>query len=121
MLKLFRGRGNLKIIYYSAALCICQQGSGINIVTFYAKSIFQESGSTFTPNLSSVIIAAVMTVTAALTSTAAKIFRIRHLLIFSSVGIAFSMVSLSNHYYYARFKTLTQGDPKTGKQKHFQF
>ena len=96
VLQIFSGKGNLKIIYYSAALVICQQGSGINIITFYAKSIFQESGSSlFSADSSSIIVAAVMTFTAVFTSSAAKIFRIRNLLIFSSIGIALSMVSYS--------------------------
>lgn len=86
-------KGNLKCVYYSGALIFFQQMSGINVVTFYSKTIFEESGSSFSANLSSIIVAIVMTITSILTVTAAKIFRINHLFTFSAAGEIFSMVS----------------------------
>ena len=89
---LFTKKGNLKCLYYSAALIFFQQMSGINIITFYSKTIFEESGSSLDANWCAIIVAIVMTFTSILTLVAAKIFRIKHLYAFSAIGEMLSMV-----------------------------
>lgn len=90
---LFQTKDNVKCLYYAVALILFQQGSGINVVTFYSKTIFEESGSSLSANLSSVIVAAVMTATSVVPITCAKIFELRQLLCFSAIGNTLGMVS----------------------------
>lgn len=108
---LFSTKGNLRCLYYSLGLMFFQQMSGINIVTFYSKTIFQESGSSFSANLSSIIVAVVMTFASMLTITAAKIFRVKDLLCFSALGEIFSMVSkliLHLSWFFDFFSSFTK-------------
>lgn len=101
---LFETTGNIKCLYYAAALIIFQQGSGINVITFYSKTIFEESGSSLSSNMSSIVVAAVMTVTSVITITGAKFFKLRQLLSVSAIGNTTSMVcrafSVNNTHTY---------------------
>lgn len=68
--------------------------AGINVVLFYAQTIFEETGSTLSPSVSTIIIGLVMTASAAMTAPAAKIFGVKRLLCISAVGISISLVGL---------------------------
>ncbi|XP_065212249.1 facilitated trehalose transporter Tret1-2 homolog isoform X2 [Planococcus citri] len=96
---LFTNKGNLKCLYYSATLIFFQQMSGINIITFYSATIFEESGSSFDANWCAIIVAIVMTFTSILTLIGAKIFRIKYLYAFSAVGEMFSMAALGTYFF----------------------
>lgn len=107
---LFTKKGNLKCMYYSIGLILFQQMSGINVITFYSQSIFEESGSTFSPNLSAIIVAIFMTCTAVLVILAAKAYAVKTLLTYSAVGEVIGLVSdrirklFANFDNYANFR-----------------
>lgn len=98
---LFTNKGSLKALYYACALAFFQQMSGVNVVIFSAQSIFNSTGTgTETTTTESkdattntIIIGAVMAVTAGLTAPIAKLCGIRNLLCFSAIGEAISLVS----------------------------
>ena len=92
-LALFKSKGNLKCVYYAAALIFFQQTSGINVITFYSKTVFMETKSNISADQSSVILAVVMMITSLVTVTASRFFNMRTMLYYSSVGITLSMVS----------------------------
>lgn len=66
--------------------------SGINVVLFYAETIFDDTGSSISSSLSTIIIGLIMTSAAGLTVPAAKFFGVRNLLCLSAVGEGISLV-----------------------------
>lgn len=83
----------MKALYYSCALAFFQQTSGINVVLFYAETIFGATGSTLPSSISTIIIGLVMASAAGMTAPAAKIFGIKNLLCISALGEAMSLVN----------------------------
>lgn len=63
------------------------------MILFYAETIFKATGSQLSSSISTIIIGLVMLVTAACTAPASKVFGVRKLLLFSSIGEAVSIVS----------------------------
>lgn len=53
---LVRSKGNLRALITSAGLIMFQQLSGINVVLFYAQSIFKDTGSDLKPEIATIII-----------------------------------------------------------------
>ncbi len=90
--ELFTNKGYMKALYYACALAFFQQMSGINVIVFYAETIFEATGSSLSSSVSTIIIGLVMTFTAGFTAFAAKLFKIKHLLYFSAIGQAASTV-----------------------------
>lgn len=53
---LYKSRANAKAMIISLALMFFQQMSGINVVLFYAESIFRDSGSSLDSSICAIII-----------------------------------------------------------------
>ncbi|XP_073992471.1 trehalose transporter 1-like protein isoform X2 [Rhodnius prolixus] len=70
---------------------ICQEGSGMYIIVYYATSIFNEIGSVFESSVESIIIGGVRLVTSAIGSICIQHFGRRPLAMGSGLGMGLSM------------------------------
>lgn len=90
---LFSTLGNRKALLLSSGLVAGQQLSGINVVLFYAESIFRMTGSDISPSLSSIIIAVILILSAGAAAPLVKRFGMKWLLIISAVGMGVFQVN----------------------------
>lgn len=86
-------------ILISLGLMLFQQFSGINAVIFYAKSIFEDSGSTINENVSSVAIAVVNFISTFIATAIIDRLGRKMLLYISSVSMIITLVGLGAYFY----------------------
>ncbi|GJQ81890.1 hypothetical protein Trydic_g9914 [Trypoxylus dichotomus] len=89
----------LKGIWITCGLVIFQQLSGINIILFYMHSIFEDTGSSLSPDLSAIIISIVQIVACMGSSFLIDSLGRRILLMFSSIGMCLSLAAFSVYFY----------------------
>ncbi|KAK9704172.1 Sugar transporter [Popillia japonica] len=89
----------LKGIFITCGLVLFQQLSGINIILFYMHSIFEETGSGLSPDLSAVIISLVQVVACVISSILVDHLGRRILLLFSSIGMCLSIIAFAVYFY----------------------
>ncbi|KAI4455934.1 sugar transporter-like [Holotrichia oblita] len=89
----------LKGIFITCGLVLFQQLSGINIILFYMHSIFEETGSSLSPDLSAIIISLVQVVACVISSILVDHLGRRILLLFSSVGMCLSIIAFAVYFY----------------------
>lgn len=94
VMDLFATLGNRKGLIISAGLAAGQQLSGINVVLFYAESIFLMTGSSISPALSSIIVAVILILSAGIAAPLVKRFGMKLLLIVSAIGMGVFQVSV---------------------------
>ncbi|XP_014474026.1 PREDICTED: facilitated trehalose transporter Tret1-like [Dinoponera quadriceps] len=75
-----------------------QQMSGINAVIFYTTTIFQESGSSISPDIASIIVSLVQTVMSVVAAVIVDRAGRKPLLIFSSGVMSVSLVALGLYF-----------------------
>lgn len=98
-LDLFRTRGLIKALIISLALVGFQQLSGINVVLFYAESIFDATGSDIPASTCSIIIGAVQFLASFMTPLVVERLGRKILLLASAVGMLISEVPLGIYFY----------------------
>ncbi|CAH0392550.1 unnamed protein product [Bemisia tabaci] len=76
------------------AFFILQQGSGIYIMLFYSVTVFQEIKSVLNPFVDSIIVSVVRLLTCIIGSAFIQVISRKRLVILSSFGMFFSMLSL---------------------------
>lgn len=96
---LFRSRGLIKALVISLALVSFQQFSGINIVLFYAQSIFEATGSDIPAAVCSIIVGAVQFLASFVTPMVVESLGRKILLFASAVGMLISEVPLGVYFY----------------------
>lgn len=98
-LDIFKSRGLTKALIISLALVTFQQFSGINVILFYTQTIFEASGSTIPPEISTIIIGVVQIIGSLLTPIFVEKKGKRFLLICSAVGMTLSEIVLGLYFY----------------------
>lgn len=96
---IFKSRGLTMALFLSTSLIIFQQFSGINVVLFYAQTIFAATGVSLAPEICTIIIGIVQVIGSALTPLLVEKRGKRFLLLLSSVGMAISLGSLAGYFY----------------------
>lgn len=99
---LFTNKGLLKALTVSVALVAFQQLSGINVVLFYANTIFEASGSTIPSEVSSIIIGGVQFVSSFITPVIVDRLGRKILFIFSAFGMLISETVLGIYFYLSK-------------------
>lgn len=99
---LFVNRGLLKALTISVGLVSFQQLSGINVVLFYANTIFEASGSSIPSEVSAIIIGAVQFVSSFITPFIVDRLGRRILFIFSAFGMLISEAVLGVYFYLSK-------------------
>lgn len=99
---LFVNRGLLKALIISVGLVAFQQLSGINVVLFYANTIFEESGSGIPSEVSSIIIGGVQFFSSFVTPLIVDRLGRRILFIFSAFGMLISETVLGIYFYLSK-------------------
>lgn len=92
-------RRYMPAVLISLGLMVFQQLSGINAVIFYAKSIFQMSGSSIDQNLSSIIIGLVNFISTFIATALIDRLGRKMLLYISSTSMVITLVALGSYCY----------------------
>ncbi|GJQ75919.1 hypothetical protein Trydic_g17979 [Trypoxylus dichotomus] len=98
-LDIFKSKGTTKALIISVLLCVFQQLSGINIVLFYAQTIFEASGSTLSSSIPPMIIGAVQFGSSFVTPILVDVLGRKILLLGSAAGMVLSEVPLGVYFY----------------------
>lgn len=96
---IFKSKGLTRALIISVGLVALQQFSGINIVLFFAQTIFTEAGSSLSPEICTIIIGVVQVLASAATPALVEKRGKRMLLLISAVGMALSQGALAFFFY----------------------
>lgn len=96
---LFTLKAARKGLTISCMLMVFQQLSGINAITFYVESLFAESGSHVTPEVSSIIFGAAQAAATFITPFFIDSYGRKTLLFISAIGMVLSETSLGVYFY----------------------
>ncbi|XP_023248653.1 facilitated trehalose transporter Tret1-2 homolog [Copidosoma floridanum] len=96
---LFTVKANFKALLYTCAAVSFQQLTGINVVLFYAQTIFKDTGSSLPPAISTIIIGVVQVGASAVTPVVVDRMGRRTLLLASGVGTAIGTAALGLFFY----------------------
>ncbi|KAF6213048.1 hypothetical protein GE061_010762 [Apolygus lucorum] len=78
---------------------ICQEGSGIYVIVYYANDLFQNIGPVLDSSVESIIVGTVRLVVSAIGAACIQRFGRRTLAIFASIGMGLSMAGASAYVY----------------------
>ncbi|XP_065212247.1 facilitated trehalose transporter Tret1-like [Planococcus citri] len=92
-------RRSLKSLYYGCMLILFQQMAGYNAVVFYSEAIFKEA-TTISSSLATIICGLVMLTASTVVPLMSKLFRIKHLLYFSTIGCLFFLIILGIYFKF---------------------
>ncbi|XP_044267170.1 facilitated trehalose transporter Tret1-like [Tribolium madens] len=96
---LFSSKGLVKGLTISVLLIAFQQLSGVNVVLFYAQTIFQASGSNLEPAVASIVIGVVQFLTSFVTPILVERLGRKILLCFSALGMLIAQVPLGLYFF----------------------
>lgn len=96
---LFRTRGVYKSLLLSIALMCFQQFFGINVVLSYMQTIFSDTGSSISPELSSIIMGVVQVCSVVMAALLIDRLGRRILLLVSSAGAGIAQTLLGIYFY----------------------
>nr|XP_012143526.1 PREDICTED: facilitated trehalose transporter Tret1-like [Megachile rotundata] len=94
-----KSRATVKAFIISYGLMFFQQLSGLNIIIFYATSIFEQTGSAMNPNMSTIIVGAIQIVAILISSLTVDHLGRRILLIGSAIFMYLSSFALGLYFY----------------------
>ncbi|KAB0794289.1 hypothetical protein PPYR_11128 [Photinus pyralis] len=107
IIDLFRSKGLIRALMISLGLVSFQQLSGINIIFFYAQTIFSLAGSSVPAEISTIIVGCVQVLAGFLTPMVVERTGKRAILIFSAIGMGISMALLGFYFYVQHNATIT--------------
>lgn len=107
IIDIFKSKGLRAAFFLSIGLVAFQQLSGVNIIIFYAQSIFTDAGVTLAPELCTIIIGTVQVLASGVTPFLVDKWGKRFLLLLSASGMALSEGILALFFY---FRENTQQD-----------
>ncbi|KRT86652.1 membrane transporter [Oryctes borbonicus] len=96
---IFKSKGTTKALIISVLLCVFQQLSGINIVLFYAQTIFEASGTVMESTIPPMIIGAVQFLSSFVTPILVDVLGRKVLLLGSAVGMVISEAALGVYFF----------------------
>lgn len=96
---IFKSKGLTKALMISLALVTFQQFAGINAILFYTQTIFEATGSSIPPEISTIIIGIVQIIGSFLTPIFVEKKGKRFLLLTSAIGMALSELVLGAYFY----------------------
>jgi SP family facilitated glucose transporter-like MFS transporter 8 len=88
---LFANAGNIKALIICSGLISFQQLSGINVVLFYSQSIFEKTGSSMAPEISTILVGIVQVLASGATPLVADRLGKKLILLTSAAGMAASL------------------------------
>ncbi|CAG9861811.1 unnamed protein product [Phyllotreta striolata] len=99
ILDIFKTKGLRTALIISIGLVAWQQLSGINIVLFFAQTIFTDAGVSLAPALCTIIIGVVQVIASACTPLLVERRGKRFLLILSALGMAVAQAVLAYYFF----------------------
>lgn len=96
---LFRTRGLRKSLTVSVALVCFQQFFGINVVLSYMQTIFSSTGSSISPQISSIVMGIVQLFSVAMAALLVDRLGRRFLLLVSATGTGLAEISIGIYFY----------------------
>lgn len=96
---IFASRVAIRAMVICGMLMIFQQLCGVNSITFYAESLFAQSGSTTPPEISSIIFGAAQASSTFFTPFFVDSFGRKILLVISAVGMLITETALGVYFY----------------------
>lgn len=96
---IFKSKGLTRAMIISIGLVTFQQLSGINIVLFFAETIFTDAGSTIPADICTIIIGVVQVIASGATPLLVKKKGKKFLLMFSGIGMAISQGIFAAFFY----------------------
>lgn len=96
---IFKSKGTTKALIISVMLCIFQQLSGINIVLFYAETIFSAAGSDISAEIPPMIIGGVQFASSFVSPIAVDKLGRKMLLLGSAIGMALAEAVLGLYFF----------------------
>ncbi|KAK9722416.1 Sugar transporter [Popillia japonica] len=98
-LDIFKSKGTIKALIISVLLCVFQQLSGINVVLFYAQTIFEASGISMSSEIPPIIIGAMQFISSFVSPVLVDRLGRKILLLGSAVGMAVAEIVLGVYFY----------------------
>ncbi|XP_023312416.1 facilitated trehalose transporter Tret1-like [Anoplophora glabripennis] len=98
-LDIIRNPALRKALIISVSLISLQQLGGVNALSFYLQPIFDASGSTLSSDISSLINGIAIIFASFITPLAINKFKRKTLIVFSSIGMTFSLAMLGTYFY----------------------
>uniref|UniRef100_A0A8D8WCJ4 Facilitated trehalose transporter Tret1-2 homolog n=1 Tax=Cacopsylla melanoneura TaxID=428564 RepID=A0A8D8WCJ4_9HEMI len=91
--QLLTTRGHLKCLYYVITLILFQQLSGVTVILFYSEPILKMTSSDLSPAVGTILLAVVYMLASFWAPGLTAKFGIKRLLVLSSIGCCFFLVS----------------------------
>ncbi|XP_050304498.1 facilitated trehalose transporter Tret1-2 homolog [Anthonomus grandis grandis] len=96
---IFKSKGLTKAFILANGLLVFQQVSGINVVLFFAQTIFQDAGVSLAPEICTIIIGIVQVISSGVASVLVDSQGKRLLLMVSALGMAISQGALAYFFH----------------------
>uniref|UniRef100_A0A2M4A0I2 Facilitated trehalose transporter Tret1 n=1 Tax=Anopheles triannulatus TaxID=58253 RepID=A0A2M4A0I2_9DIPT len=99
VMDLFRNKGNVKALIICAGLISFQQLSGINVILFYSQSIFESTGSSLAPAISTILVGAVQVLASGATPLIVDRLGRKPILLTSAGGMCLSLGTMGLYFF----------------------
>uniref|UniRef100_T1DE67 Facilitated trehalose transporter Tret1 n=1 Tax=Psorophora albipes TaxID=869069 RepID=T1DE67_9DIPT len=102
---LFKSKGNTKALIICAGLISFQQLSGINVILFYSQTIFQKTGSSMSPAISTILVGIVQVLASGATPLIVDRLGRKPILLVSAGGMCFAHGLMGLYFYMDHIKS----------------
>uniref|UniRef100_A0A182P8W7 Facilitated trehalose transporter Tret1 n=1 Tax=Anopheles epiroticus TaxID=199890 RepID=A0A182P8W7_9DIPT len=99
VMDLFRNAGNVKALIICAGLISFQQLSGINVILFYSQNIFESTGSSLAPAVSTILVGAVQVLASGATPLIVDRLGRKPILLTSAGGMCISLGTMGLYFF----------------------
>lgn len=99
LVDLLRNPGNVKALIICAGLISFQQLSGINVILFYSQSIFESTGSSLEPAVSTILVGAVQVLASGATPLIVDRLGRKPILLTSAAGMCVSLGTMGLYFF----------------------
>ncbi|XP_003436496.2 facilitated trehalose transporter Tret1 [Anopheles gambiae] len=99
VMDLFRNAGNVKALIICAGLISFQQLSGINVILFYSQNIFESTGSSLSPAVSTILVGAVQVLASGATPLIVDRLGRKPILLTSAGGMCISLGTMGLYFF----------------------
>uniref|UniRef100_U5ESS0 Facilitated trehalose transporter Tret1 n=1 Tax=Corethrella appendiculata TaxID=1370023 RepID=U5ESS0_9DIPT len=96
---LFKSSGNVKALIICSGLISFQQLSGINVILFYSQKIFEKTGSSLAPEISTILVGAVQVLASGATPLVVDRLGRKPILLVSAGGMCLSLGTMGLYFY----------------------
>lgn len=109
LMDLFRNPGNVKALIICSGLISFQQLSGINVILFYSQNIFESTGSSLSPAVSTILVGAVQVLASGATPLIVDRLGRKPILLTSAAGMCISLGTMGLYFFLKHIESPSLG------------